>query len=633
MSHHQTPPEARQDSHVVLGHDIPPEIAPATLRAALNYLVRRHEVLRTTYDAGASPWPQQHVHPPGPLSVRVVTTERDGTPAPAEVVKELTEADFDLARDWPIRACAVTTAGVVKRLVLVLHHIAVDNWSIDALTAEFEALLAAAGARRQARLAPVSAQPSDLARLEEAGRSAVREDSLSHWAGRLAELPADPYALRRAPAVDRRYEAHSASLTSPELLSVVHELAGRLGVWPSAVHLAAYAMTTAAYTGLDRVGHRWFASHRESSPAMDVMACMFSPAIVSVDLKDDPAFSEVVRRAAGSAAETTTYAGASYDEIIELTAHEGFRRGQRVRLASDLNFLSYAPRSCGTRRERFVWTTDQAAWARSGSDTYFRVYEWQDGITLALRSMDEVMDSAAVERFLRGYAELLRHHQDPAADLRVGEAARLLDFPAPPARRTMRTGPDRVDQDAVETLLAAHDRVRSARLRLEDGVLIADIEASGPVTPAALRAHVLGALDDTPAVRCPARFRITSPGGQTSVGGGLAAGDTLAEAEADPGTTAVQVPGEAERALVAAVARANGLGHADAAQCYTTAGGRALRAPRVVEALHAEGWRGLTAGQLAGTRPLRALAERMSRSGRHVADAPEVIRPSAHPPW
>lgn len=425
LHHHQLPAQARHDTHIVLDPPLPEGVPLARIRSVLTYLVRRHEALRTTFAPGADGRPRQWVHPPAPLPVRQATTEADGTPSPAEVVGECTVTGFDLAADWPIRACVVTTGGVPKRLVLVLDHIAFDDWSIDILLRELAALLAAAAAGRPASLPPVGRQPSELAHREAAGA-----EQLAYWREQVARLPADQFAGRRVPAAEPPASS-SASLTSPRLLGAARALAARHRIWPAAVHLAAYAAVTAAWTGGDRVPFWLFTSHRDDEPDPAVLTCMFTPVLLTAELAGDPPFSAVLHRVSEGLATAKRHAAAGYDELTELLAVEGFRRGRPVRVEAEVNVLSYAPRSCGTARTRFAWNREPSAWARSGSDAYFRVYDWADGVTVALRAAGAVMAPDVVERFLRGYEELLVAHADPATDLRAGEIARLLGFPAP----------------------------------------------------------------------------------------------------------------------------------------------------------------------------------------------------------
>jgi hypothetical protein len=595
LRYHQMPERARHDAHIVTNNPLPDGLTLTQLRAALDYLVRRHEALRTVYDAGARPWPRQLVQPPAPLPLVVVATEPGPGPGPAEVIGELSSAPFDQGGEWPIRACAVTTGGTPGRLVLVLNHIAFDDWSLSSFKQEFETLLAALATRRPASLPPVLHQPADLAAIEAARPAAEARARVERRRAEIARLPADMFARRRRPGTTA--DAHNVSFTSPSLLTAVRDIAARHHVWPSSVHLAAYALTMAACTGEGLVGYRWLTSHRQEGPRMAVMSCMFSPALVSVELGPELRFNDVVELVAARAEEAQAHAYGPWDETLELLAEEGERRGRPIRVASEVNFLSNADRSCGSRRDRYVRHADPQAWAQSSTDTYLRIHEWRDGVTLGLNALPEVMDAEDAELFLRGFARLLEAHRDPAVNLRVDQAAELIGFAPPAGRRIVRVGPDPVDLDATEALLLAHPAVGSARLTVTDGLLVADVAADLPVTAAELRRQVLGGGQESPVSRCPDLFRIS-----TGTGTGGEVGDGR-DGPAHPPVTA------AERALAAAIAAAHPeLPEPDLTAGFHAAGGRVLRIPQVLCELRELGWTGVRSGQLTGPQPLLAVA-------------------------
>ncbi|HEY7594361.1 MAG TPA: condensation domain-containing protein [Actinophytocola sp.] len=621
LRYQAVPEDARHDAHIVVRSPLPGGVTVAHLRTALNLLVRRHEALRTVYHVDADPWPRQQVRPPAPVPLHEVSTEADGTPSPAEVLHELTVTNFALADEAPARACVVTTGGVPRQLVLVLNHISFDDWSIDELRKELQAILAAIAQRKPAALPPVIHQPVDVARDESARPRAAVDAALDHWRAEIAGVPADMFVHRRVAGAQTGSQtgavtgtevtAYSAALTAPSLLAVVRDIAGQHNTWTSAVHLAAYTATMAAYTCSAVVAPQWLTSHRRAGAQMSVLTCMFSPALVPVQVADDPSFAEVLRRVVAGAERARAHANVPYDEVLELTSLESFRRGQPVRTASELNFLNYAPRSCGTRRDRFTWNGEPTDWAKAGTDTYTRVYEWQDGITIGLAAMATVMDADAVERFLRGYVDLLRLHRDPSVDLRISEVAARIGFAPPAQLRTARIGTDLVDLDATEAALREHPGVASATVRAtvragEQG-LVAEVAPAGTVTPAELRGHLLDVMEDRAGVRCPGWFEID----------GAAAGDGLPAQPRTPATAA-------EEALAAAVAEVNGLEVVDLAGSYTAAGGRMLRLPRVLGALREGGWAGLTVRRLAGARPLAGLAAQLHRSQatHHLRDQP-----------
>lgn len=488
LSYLQTPADARHDMHIAINHPVPAGTTVDHVRSALAFVIRRHEILRTVYDLFAFAWPQQVVQPPAAPPLHVVGT----ADRPAELITRLTEEPFDITGEWPIRACVIADGPAVRRLHLVFNHLALDDVSLGTLLDELDTVLAARVAGRPVQLPSVAHQPVDLARHEAEIPAATLETSLDYWRRTALDLPEDIFADRRTGAPG----SHAASFTVPSLLATVRAIASEHKVWPSAVHLAAYAITVAAYTGQRRIACRMYTSQREASGYEQVVGCASYPTLIVIDTEGG--FTATLRRAAARVEEAMTYAHVPYDAVVELVAQAG-----EPRVESELNFLNYAPKSCRTARDRFVWHAAPVSWAESGVDTYFRVYEWCDGVTVALRATADVLSRDDVERILRGYADVLR----------TGTAPMF----GPPTTR------------------------------------VAPTETVRP----------------------------------------------------DP---------TAEAALLAAVAEVNGLDHVDPKASYLAAGGRALLAPRVAQALRDKGWDDLPLHRLAGALPLRTIADELRRA-------------------
>ncbi|KAB8190936.1 hypothetical protein FH608_033370 [Nonomuraea phyllanthi] len=466
---HQLPPAHQHETHVVMRFEVPAGITVAQGRALLTQLARRHEILRTTYHfdghldgdhAG-----EQRVEPPRPLAVVEVTTERDGTAGPAEVVEELSRRPFDLAGEWPVRACLITTGGAPRQCVLVFNHLAVDAWTLGELKRELQAQVTGLAARRPAALPPVRHRPSDLARHEASADAAIAAArAMAYWQEQAARLPLDPFARRRGPAEPRAGSpaARHATLISPALLEAARRVAARHRVWPSTVHMAAYTAMAALYTGQGTVGYLAFGGNRGSHPYPDVLTCMFSPMLVSVDCADDPAFGELLRRVSEGFERAEAHSYLPYDKVVETVSREGSRRGGEVRLGSEVNFIKQRGKRYGGRRTTFTWNPAPESWARCELDTYLRVDEWGDAVSLSLHAASPVMDAGAVELFLRGMEALVLAHDDPAAGLRISEAARLAPFP--PLNPSVASGPpaapaasEAAVRALVEAVRAAHD--------------------------------------------------------------------------------------------------------------------------------------------------------------------------------
>ncbi|WP_158206634.1 non-ribosomal peptide synthetase [Pseudoduganella flava] len=159
---------------------------------ALDAIVQRHAVLRTTYAAGDGE-PYQQVRT---ATLRLGRTDLRGVPEPGreEALQCACAAEaaqpFDLAADLMLRAHVFTVAEDRHVLVVTLHHIACDGWSKGVLTREFAALYGARMAGTPAALAPLPVQYADYARWQATPAVTQRmTGQLAYWEERLAGAP------------------------------------------------------------------------------------------------------------------------------------------------------------------------------------------------------------------------------------------------------------------------------------------------------------------------------------------------------------------------------------------------------------------------------------------------------------
>ncbi|MDT5270151.1 MAG: hypothetical protein QOH49_2337, partial [Acidobacteriota bacterium] len=136
------------------------------LERSLNELVRRHEVLRTTFGE-VDDQPVQVIRPVLRLGVEMLDvghTPADGREAEARrLVSEQERRPFDLRRG-PLLRCALIRLGEEEHvLVLTMHHIISDGWSVGIIIRELMAFYGAATRNAPAGLPPLPVQYADFA--------------------------------------------------------------------------------------------------------------------------------------------------------------------------------------------------------------------------------------------------------------------------------------------------------------------------------------------------------------------------------------------------------------------------------------------------------------------------------------
>jgi amino acid adenylation domain-containing protein len=174
----------------------------SALEQTFGEIVRRHEALRTTFDEveGA---PVQLVNPAQPFSLPVTDLGRLSEPEQRQEVArrsfEEVRRVFDLRESPLVRASLLRLEAARHVLLLTMHHIASDGWSIGLMAREVAALYEAFAARRPSPLAELPIQYADFARWQrEWLQGEVLARQLDYWRGQLGgsslpvlQLPTD----------------------------------------------------------------------------------------------------------------------------------------------------------------------------------------------------------------------------------------------------------------------------------------------------------------------------------------------------------------------------------------------------------------------------------------------------------
>src|SRR5262249_23056632 len=137
----------------------------AALARALDEVVHRHEALRTVFRESAEGEPVQVVQPflASPLPVIDLAGLPDVRTAAEELALSVARQPFDLAGGPLLRGCLLGLGGEEHHLVVSIHHIASDGWSIEILVREISELYQAFAQGLPSPLPPLPIQYADFA--------------------------------------------------------------------------------------------------------------------------------------------------------------------------------------------------------------------------------------------------------------------------------------------------------------------------------------------------------------------------------------------------------------------------------------------------------------------------------------
>ncbi|MEU8029626.1 amino acid adenylation domain-containing protein [Streptomyces sp. NPDC049099] len=210
------------------------DLDAARLEAALNRLIRRHEMLRMVVDADG----RQRVLSEVPrLTVEITDAGSDPEAAFAELRETASHQVFDPAR-WPLFAVRGVRAGRRTRLAVGIDNIALDALSILIFYAELAALYA----DPDAELPPADVSFRDYMCSTAPEAEAVAA-ARAYWTDLLPQLPPAPaLPLAKDPAaVERPRFTRREARIAPQQWQVLTERARANGLTPSGVLLTAFA--------------------------------------------------------------------------------------------------------------------------------------------------------------------------------------------------------------------------------------------------------------------------------------------------------------------------------------------------------------------------------------------------------
>jgi amino acid adenylation domain-containing protein len=274
----------------------------AALERALNEVVRRHESLRTIYQMSEGE-PFQIILPEQPLAIHLINVdELPETDRQAEVQRLATiEARkcFDMARGPLLRTTALRLGSEEHVLLLTMHHIISDGWSIGVLVREVAALYAAFLEGEVSPLPELLVQYADYAVWQrEWLQGAALDEQLAYWREQLGpglpilELPTD----RPRPRVQTFQGASLTFELSRSLTDELKALSRRSGVTLFMTLLAAFQVLLARYTGQEEVAVGTPIANRRRKEIENLIGFFVNTLVLRTDLSGNPGFRRLLGR-------------------------------------------------------------------------------------------------------------------------------------------------------------------------------------------------------------------------------------------------------------------------------------------------------------------------------------------------
>ncbi|MEU0009607.1 condensation domain-containing protein, partial [Streptomyces sp. NPDC006314] len=292
------------------------------LRAAVADVVMRHESLRTVFpQTDGLPW--QRVLGEVPMDLPVTQVSEEELPA---VLAREARGGFDLAVDVPVRARLFTTSASVAVLLLVVHHIAADGWSMAPLARDLSTAYTARVGGGAPAWEPLPAQYVDYALWQRAllgsedDPGSLAAQQLDFWKRQLDGLPAGIDL-----PVDRRGESTSYDKAGSVPLHVpahLHErldaLARRNGTSMFMVVQAAFALLLSKLGAGTDIPVGTPVAGRNDDALGDLVGFFVNTLVLRTDLSGNPTFTELLGRVRESDLAAYAHQDLPFERLVEV---------------------------------------------------------------------------------------------------------------------------------------------------------------------------------------------------------------------------------------------------------------------------------------------------------------------------
>jgi amino acid adenylation domain-containing protein len=293
------------------------------LQQALDTIVARHEVLRTNIVADDGQ-PVQVIRAPQTVALPVIDLRGwDDAAHEAELHRRLVAESgrpFNLTCDLMLRALLLRLADEAYVLLLVMHHIASDGWSMGIFTRELSQLYNAAVRGGSAPLPQLPIQYADYAlwqrqRLQGEGLEAKLAYWKQHLAGAPAilELPTD----RPRQAVQTYRGARQSSTLPPALCTALKTLSQREGVTLFMTLLAAFQTLLYRYTGRDDIVVGSPIAGRTQGETEGLIGFFVNTLVLRTDLAGNPSFRALLHRVRETSLGAYAHQELPFEKLVE----------------------------------------------------------------------------------------------------------------------------------------------------------------------------------------------------------------------------------------------------------------------------------------------------------------------------
>lgn len=294
----------------------------SALEEAFNAVIQRHEILRTTYDEIAGE-PVQSIHPVSREILTIVALQSLNQAEQAMRIKLLADDEarqpFDLKTGPLIRIQLLKLVDLEHVLLVTLHHMVCDGWSIGVFVREMAELYDACLVHRPPLLPTLPIQYADFAywqRQQLQGKNL--EKQLEYWQQKLAHLPTLDLPADYSRSETSTYQgAFLQFVLAEELTSRLKVLSTSFGATLFTTLLATFSILLQRYTGQSDIVTGTVIASRNRTEIESLIGFFVNALPLRLDLSGNPTFQTLLLRSKAIVQEAYDHQDLPFDKLVQ----------------------------------------------------------------------------------------------------------------------------------------------------------------------------------------------------------------------------------------------------------------------------------------------------------------------------
>ncbi len=381
----------------------------SALQKSLDTIVERHEVLRTTFRIEKGE-PNQIIGGPSPVSISFKDLahypDEDRHEEMQHLTLEESRKPFDLFRGPVFRAQLIRLDVITHILVLSMHHIVSDGWSLDVLFNELGSLYKAYAKGEAAPLNPLPIQYADFSVWQ---RRQIEGEKLaallSYWRRKLSHLPKTELPTDRPrPPVQTNNGASRSLYLSPDVRQALKQLSLKQEATLFMVLFAAFNVLVRKYTGQEDIVVGTPIANR-THPELEALVGFFVNTLVfRTDFGGDPTFIELIARVREVALNAYQHQDLPFERLVEeLQPGRDMSRSPLFQVLFSLQNSVMAD----LQLENLTLSQYRVKVQSTRFDLEAHIWDLPEGLRLSMIYNSDLFDSSTIQQMLAHFKLLL----------------------------------------------------------------------------------------------------------------------------------------------------------------------------------------------------------------------------------